>query len=153
MECGSETQVAQGPSHRPTQKAFHRLAPETQAFYDAATRALQEQFEPKSRMTQFQAEFEFRSKKLSEGWADLADNLCSLSDKDLQHEDRERLALQNYLRQLEQPQVAFSVKQRHPVTLDNAVAATLEMESYVAPPLQGIPSVSTTSEGPTASDS
>ena len=49
-------------------------------------------------------------------------------------EARERLALQIYLKQLEQPQVAFGVRQRRPVTLDEAVTATLEMESYVVPP-------------------
>ena len=48
----------------------------------------------------------------------------------MQLEARERLAVNTYLQQLTQPQVAFSVKQRRPVTLDDAVTATLEMESY-----------------------
>ena len=49
------------------------------------------------------------------------------------------LYIQSYLRQLDQPQVAFSVKQRQPKTLDEAVAATLEMESYaVTSPIAGI---------------
>ena len=33
--------------------------------------------------------------------------------------------------QLEQPQVAFGIKQRTPDTLDAAVTATLELESYL----------------------
>ena len=57
-----------------------------------------------------------------------------LADKafsELQDEARERLALNSYLNQLEHPQVAFGVKQRQPGTLDEAVTATLEMESYL----------------------
>ena len=50
---------------------------------------------------------------------------------DLQVEARECLAVRAYIQQLDQPQVAFSVKQSGPKTLDDAVTATLEMESYV----------------------
>ena len=45
------------------QRAFHRFSPESQASYAAATAALQQRFEPKSRMTYYQAEFETRKKK------------------------------------------------------------------------------------------
>ena len=123
------------------QKAFHRLPAESQTSYDAATRALQERFEPKSRMTRYQAEFESRCKKRTEGWADFAEDLRSLVDKafpDLQPEAREHLALQSYLKQLDHPQVAFSVRQCRPATLDDAVTATLEMESYVSSPWSGV---------------
>ena len=41
--------------------------------------------------------------------------------------------LTHYLGQVEHPQLAFSVKQRRPKTVDEAVRATLEMESYLAP--------------------
>ena len=71
-----------------------------------------------------------------EGWADLADDLKALSDKaypTLPYEAREQLAINAYLQQLAPPQVAFSIKQKRPATLDDAVATTLEMESYVAP--------------------
>ena len=83
-------------------------------------------------MTRYQAEFDARRKKPTENWADLADDMRSLADKaypDLQAEARECLALQRYLQQLEQPQVAFGVKQTRPKTLDDAIA---EMESYAA---------------------
>ena len=43
----------------------------------------------------------------------------------------EQLSLQNYLQQLDPPPVAFSIKQKRPKTLDEAVAATIEMESYL----------------------
>ena len=127
------------------QKALHRLPEEARASYRALTKALQERFEPKSRMTRYQAEFETRRKKPSEGWADFAEDLRSFADKtfpDLQPEARERLALQTYLKQLEQPQVVFSVSQRCPATLDDVVTPTLEMESYVAPSRPGVQSVS-----------
>ena len=69
--------------------------------------------------------------------ADFADDLHSLADKayaDLPLEALERLAINAYLQQLSHPQVAFSVKQRRPMTLDEVVVATLEMESYVSGP-------------------
>ena len=79
----------------------------------------------------YQAEFEEHSKKQEEKWGDYAEVLRSLGNKafpDLQLEVRELVALQN----LEQPQVAVSIKQRCPTTLDDAVTPTLETESYAA---------------------
>ena len=61
------------------------------------------------------------------------DDLKSLVDKaypELEEATRERLAVNQYLQQLEHPQVAFSVKQKRPAKLDEAVSATLEMEAY-----------------------
>ena len=115
------------------QKAFQRLPEASRATFDLAKEALTERFEPKSRKTRYQAEFQARKKKPSEGWADFADDLQSLAEKAYptqQHEARELLAINAYLQQLTQPQVAFSGKQTNPGTLDDAVAATLEMESY-----------------------
>ena len=57
-----------------------------------------------------------------------------LADKaypDLGDKAKEQIALNHYLGQIEQTQVAFSVKQKRPKTLDEAVSATLEMESYL----------------------
>ena len=93
-----------------------------------------ERFEPEARRTRYQAELR---KKAEEGWADFADELGSLANKahpDLQEEARERLSLNAYLSQLPQPQISFSVRQKQPITIDDAVhAATLEMESYLPP--------------------
>ncbi|KAL5500595.1 hypothetical protein EMCRGX_G012184 [Ephydatia muelleri] len=44
---------------------------------------------------------------------------------------RERLALNQFLSQIDNPQVAFGVKQKRPGNIDEAVAATLELESYL----------------------
>ena len=43
-----------------------------------------------------------------------------------------------FLQQLPPPQVVFGVKQKRPRTLDDAVATTLEMESYVSPTPAGV---------------
>ena len=50
---------------------------------------------------------------------------------ELQVEARELLAIDQYFRQLKHLQVAFSVKQKRPERLDDAVAATLEMDTNV----------------------
>ena len=57
--------------------------------------------------------------------------MIRLSYTTLTEEAGEQLANNAYLQQLTQPQVAFSVKQKRPTTLDDAVAATLKMESYM----------------------
>ena len=59
-----------------------------------------------------------------------------LTDKaypDLENKARECLTLNHYLGQIENPQVAFSVRQRQPTSLVEAVSATIEMESYLQP--------------------
>ena len=106
------------------QKALHRLPGPATASYEATRDALRARFEPESRHTRYQAEFQARRKKAGEGWADFADDLRSLADKaypTLQEEARERLAINAYLAQLPQPQVSFSVRQKQPSTLDDAV--------------------------------
>ena len=51
----------------------------------------------------------------------------------MEEKARECLALNQYLSQIDSPQVAFSVRQRQPQTLVTAVGATIEMESYLQP--------------------
>ena len=126
------------------QTAFQRLPEEARADYKEAKKALQERFEPKSRQSRFHAEFQTRTKRKSESWADFADELKSLVDKaypELEEAARERLAVNQYLQQLEHPQVAFSVKQKRPAKLDEAVSATLEMEAYTLKPGRVVASV------------
>ena len=118
------------------QRALQHLPEASRATYAATKAALKARFDPESRQTRYQAEFQARRKKPSEGWADFAEDLQSLVDKAypaLQYEARERLAINSYLQQLTDPQVAFSVRQKRPETLDDAVTATLEMESYALP--------------------
>ena len=133
------------------QKALQRLPEVSCNTYTAARSALQERFEPSSRRTRYQAEFQTRRKRGSEGWADFADDLKFLAEKgfpELQEEAKELLAVNAYLQQLNQPQVAFSVRQRRPRTLDEAVSATLEMESYISTRAVGL-SVASVGRGST----
>ena len=121
------------------QRAFQHLSASTRDSYEEATKALRERFEPKSRQSRYEAEFQIRRKKKSEGWADFAEDLKLLADKafpELQEEGRTQLAINSYLQQLDHPQVAFGVKQKRPKTMDEAVSATLEMESYLTQPRQ-----------------
>ena len=126
------------------QIAFQRLSPEIRNSYDEAMEALKERFEPSSRKTRYQAELLVRYKMKAETWGDLAEDFRLLADKvfpDLEDGARERLALNAYMAQLEQPQVAFGVKQRTPDTLDAAVTATLELESYLTPQQMAVSNV------------
>ena len=116
------------------QKAFQHLSVEARGDFERATEALRERFEPESKRSRYEAEFQSWRKKKTEGWADFGEDLKTLADKaysKLGEEGRERLALNAYLGQIDNPQVAFAVKQRSPSSMDAAISATLEMESYL----------------------
>ena len=86
--------------------------------------ALKERFDPSSRRALYLAELLGRKKRRGEDWAAFAEDLNTLVDRaypELQDDAREQLALTHYLGQLEHPQLAFSVKQRRPKTVDEAV--------------------------------
>ena len=83
--------------------------------------ALVEHFEPESRRDLYLAEFQSHSKKRTELWADFGEDLRVLVDKAypmLEDDARQQLALQHYLSQLCNDQVAFGVKQREPKTIE-----------------------------------
>ena len=137
------------------QKALQRIPEATAATYEATREALKARFDPETRQMRYQAEFQARRKKATEAWADFADDLKTLADQaypTLQDEARERLSINTYLAQLTHPQIAFSVRQKRPTTLDDAVTATLEMESYLVPsgPV-GVHSMLPTEDEPTPS--
>ena len=115
------------------QKAIQHLLVEVAASLEKIMKALDERFKPASQKTLYQAEFQTCRKKRSDTWTEFADDLRTLVDKgfpELQDETREQLSLEIYLQQLAPLQVAFSIKQKRPKTLDEAVAATIKMESY-----------------------
>ena len=115
------------------QTAFKRLPQSTKEKFEDAVKALKERFEPTSKRELYTAEFQVRRKERKQDWADFAQDLRMLADKafpDLQMEARDRLSLNRFLDQITDPQINFAVKQRRPKTLDEAMAATLEMESY-----------------------
>ena len=75
-----------------------------------------------------------------ESWPEFGEDLRILVDKaypSLDDEAWQQLALQRYLSQLDNEQVAFSVKQRKPKTIEAAVGATLECEFYLITPQSG----------------
>ena len=120
---------------------YKRLSEETKADLKKTKEALEERFEPASRKELYRAELASRKKKRSEDWATYGEELTRLAEKaypDLAVEAQERLALNQYLAQLENPQVTFSVKQKTPETVDQAVRLTLELESYL--PTKAMPS-------------
>ena len=126
------------------QTAFKRLPEEARGDYGRATAALRLRFEPPSQRTRYQAELQTRRKKRDETWADYADCLrliCYKAYPDLDDGAKETLALQAYLSRLTDPQVAFGVKQRTPRELNEAITATIELESYMPASANSVSSV------------
>ena len=123
---------------------FRRLPDATKADYTQAKEALRKRFEPDTRRALYQTKLHSRVKLKSEGWAELGDDLKCLADKaypGLGEEAKEQFALNQFLSQLNNPQVAFAVKQTKPTKMDDAVRATLEMESYIKLVPSGVSSV------------
>ena len=113
---------------------FQNLAADARESYDSARTALQRRFEPESRRGLYAAEFHARRKQPKEDWASFGEDLKMLVDKafpDIEEPARERIAVDRFLGQLEDPQLAFSVRQRQPQNLDEAVTSTLEMQSHL----------------------
>ena len=97
------------------QKAFQNLGKEAKGEYGGAKGALQLRFEPQSKRSLYRAELETCHKKQEEGWAEFSDNLHVLSEKAypaLQPGARQCLAVNLYLKQISNPQEAFTVRQK-----------------------------------------
>ena len=117
--------------------AFNRLTHVTQQSFATAKEALHNRFEPDSKRELYKVELERRKKSEKESWADYGDALSQLARKafpNLQDEAREQLALNRYMDQLKNPQISFSVKQRRPRSIQEAVSATIELQSYLVKP-------------------
>ena len=114
--------------------AFKKFPVTARATFKAAVVALAGRFEPDSKRDLYLAEFQSRCKKRTESWVEFGEDLRILVDKAypmLEDDARQQLALQRYLSQLHHDQIAFGVKQRKPKTIEAAVEATLELESYL----------------------
>eukprot|EP00731_Ephydatia_muelleri_P010418 Em0005g1004a len=90
--------------------AFQKLPADVRNKYGECVKALKQRFEPDSK------------KQLV-----LADKAYS----DLEEKARERLVLSQFLAHIGNPQVAFGVRQKRPETVEAAVLATIELESYL----------------------
>ena len=117
--------------------AFKRIDDGMKDSYAGSVAALKERFDPGSRRELYLAELMARKKRHNEEWASFAEDLKRLVERaypELPDNAREQIALANYLGQLDQPQLSFSVKQRRPKSVDEAVRTTLEMASYLRTP-------------------
>ena len=115
------------------QNALKRIPEATQRSYSDTLAALKRRFEPDSKRELYAAEFQTRRKCNMESWPDFAEDLLKLADRVysyLQEEAKEKMSLARYLDQITDPQISFGVKQSRPRTLNDAVAATLELESF-----------------------
>ena len=118
------------------QTAFKKLSDADKESFEAATKALKDRFEPKSKKELYIAEFYARRKRKTEGWAEYGEDLRVLVDKafpSLAADAKQLLALQHFMSQIENVQIAFAIRQRNPTTVEEAVRATLEFESYLQP--------------------
>ena len=116
------------------QTAWKRLTPDAKSSYAAAKEALQKRFEPESKRKLYLVEFQTRRRRPTEQWNDFGDELRVLADKafpELDDKAKELLSLERYLGELDNPQIAFTVRQKQPKTLDEAVMCTLETEIYL----------------------
>ena len=116
------------------QIAYKRLSEETRENYENAKSALLRRFKPESKRSLYAAEFQARCKLSTEDWATFADDLKTSADKafpDLEATAREKLAVDRFLGQISKPQLSFSVRQKQPATIDDAVAATQELQSHL----------------------
>ena len=117
--------------------AYKRLSADDQSTYDKIIAALKKRFEPECRKELYIAEFQQRRKRRNEDWASFGEDLKTVVEKAypmLQAEAQELLALNHFLTSIDNPQLAFGVRQRAPTTVDAAVAATLELEGYLQGP-------------------
>ena len=115
------------------QNASKRIPEATRRSYSDTLAALKRRFEPDSKRELYAAEFQTRRKCRTESWPDFAEDLQKLADRAysyLQEEAKEKMSLARYLDQITDPQISFGVKQSRPRTLNDAVAATLELESF-----------------------
>ena len=116
--------------------AMRRLPEDARATFDSITAALKKRFEPECKKELYIAEFHSKQKKRTEDWASYAKDLKSLIEKPypaLQAEAQQLLVLNHFLDQIADPQLSFGVRQRAPSTVDAAVAAVLELETYLRP--------------------
>ena len=115
------------------QTAFSRFPQAVRSDFGESMKALAKRFNPDSKREVYVAELGSRKRK-DEDWATFADALMALAHKaypDLEEAARERLALNQFLGELDNSQIAFGVRQRRPKTLDEAVSLTIELESYL----------------------
>lgn len=108
------------------QVAFQRLPEQC---FDVVTLVHKLQFKPPSQKMRYQEKLQLKKKKIG-SLADLANDLHTIAERaypDLSDKAKEMFTLNAYLPRLDNPEVAFSVKQKTPEDLDEADLATVEL--------------------------
>ena len=114
--------------------AYKRLPDDTRGDFGQTMKALKKRFEPESKQSLYMAELNSKKKRTSEDWAAFGEDLRVLAEKaypDLEPAAQERLALNQFLDRIDDGQLAFAVRQKQPKTVDDAVQATLKLQSYL----------------------
>ena len=96
---------------------------------------INKRFNPDSKRELYVAELHSRKRRKDEDWASFGDALKVLADKaygDLEDKGREHLALNQFLTEIGNPQVAFGAKQKGPKTVEDAVIATIELHGVIS---------------------
>ena len=114
------------------QIALRSLSEETTQSYTALREALCRRFDPESKRGLYAAEFHVRQKQPSGDWVSFGESLIDKVFPDMETTAWERLAVDRFLTQLTDPQLAFSVRQKQPASIDEAVTATLEMQAHLS---------------------
>ena len=113
------------------QTALIKLPDASRQNYGEYLKALKERFLPESRKEFYVAELNAWVKRVDEDWATFGDALRVKAYSDLEEKAREHLALNQFLTQIDNPQVAFGVRQKRPQNIEEAVATTNELELYL----------------------
>ena len=98
---------------------MRRLSEADKASFDTICAAMKNRFEPECRKDMFMAEFQTKTRRRGEDWASFGEDLKALVEKaypPLQPEAQELLALNQFLNQIEEQQLAFAVGQRSSAT-------------------------------------
>lgn len=124
MERRPEASLAESPSYRSSLYSLYKPPPAytslpaaAKANYEDSKKPLTERFEPSSERELYLAEWHTRGQSKAEGWAEFKEDLKQLTYKaypELPDEAKEQMALNQYMRHLQNPQLAFSVKQIRP---------------------------------------
>ena len=98
-------------------QTFKRLPDDVRASYDDAKAALKRRFKPESQKTLYQTKLQTILKRNGERWAEFGEDLKTSAEKaypNLVDEAKEQFALNQYLAQLTNPQVALLLGRQSP---------------------------------------
>lgn len=114
------------------QKLLGDARPETLQSYSLIKEMLSRRFAPKERITAYRVEFNSRIRKKNESLSDYGyalRRLLRLAYPD--HDKTEDLAIDQFIKGLENFELQKRVQFSHPLTLESAIAIAIEYETFV----------------------